>query len=51
MENSHISTLRARHEALKTKIRNELSRPMPDTYLLAKLKKQKLQLKESLSSS
>jgi len=51
MENSHISALRAKHDALKTKIRFELSRPMPDAFRLSELKKQKLRLKESLGSN
>lgn len=51
MENSHISTLRARHQALKTKIRHELGRPLPDTFRISELKKQKLQLKEALNNS
>lgn len=46
MENSHISALQAKRDALKAKIRNELSRPMPDAVQLAYLKKQKLRLKE-----
>lgn len=48
MENSHISALQAKHNALKAKIRTELSRPLPNTIELAMLKKQKLQLKEEL---
>jgi hypothetical protein len=48
MENTHISALRAKHDALKDRIRNELSRPLPDMSLLASLKKQKLRVKEAL---
>lgn len=51
MENSHISALRAKHDALKATIRHELSRPMPDAFRLTELKKQKLRLKESLGNS
>lgn len=51
MEKSHVSALRAKHDALKAKIRFELSRPMPDDLLLVELKKQKLRLKESLGGS
>ncbi|MEO8723656.1 MAG: YdcH family protein [Sphingobium sp.] len=50
MENSHISALQAKHNALKAKIRTELNRPMPDAVQLAHLKKQKLRLKEELLS-
>jgi hypothetical protein len=48
MENSHISALRAKHDALKARIRSELSRPFPDMRNLALLKKQKLRVKEEL---
>ena len=48
MENSHISALRAKHDALKATIKSELSRPLPDMNLLALLKKQKLRLKEEM---
>ena len=51
MDNSHISALNAKHHALETKIRTEMSRPMPDTYLLAEMKKRKLRLKEELAST
>ena len=50
MENSHISALHAKHNALKAKIRHELSRPMPDAFRLTEMKKQKLRLKEVLSN-
>jgi hypothetical protein len=50
MENSHISALQAKRDALKAKIQTELSRPLPDTIQLAMLKKQKLRLKEELRS-
>ena len=51
MDNSHISALNAKHHALEAKIRTEMSRPMPDTYLLAEMKKRKLRLKEELAST
>lgn len=51
MENSHVSALHAKHDALKMKIRHELSRPLPDTLRLAEMKKRKLRLKEELYSS
>ena len=50
MENSHVSALHAKHDALKMKIRHELSRPLPDTLRLAEMKKRKLRLKEELYS-
>ena len=51
MENSHISALHAKHDAIKAKIRLELSRPMPDALRLAELKKRKLRLKEAMQSA
>ncbi len=50
MENSHVSALHAKHDALKMKIRHELSRPMPDGVRLKEMKKQKLRLKEALNN-
>jgi len=51
MDNSHISALQAKHDALKAKIRFEMSRPLPDSVRVAELKKQKLRLKEELYST
>lgn len=51
MENSHISALHAKHDAIKAKIRHELSRPLPDALRLADLKKRKLRLKEELQNA
>lgn len=50
MDNSHVSALHAKHDALKAKIRHELSRPMPDAFRLAEMKKRKLRLKETLNN-
>jgi hypothetical protein len=49
MENSHVSALHAKHEALHNQIRIEMTRPLPDSTQLAALKKQKLRLKEELA--
>lgn len=51
MENGRLSALQAKHNALKAKIRLELSRPLPDPFRLASLKKRKLQLKEALAGA
>jgi len=51
MENGYVSALQAKHNALQTKINAEMSRPLPNTVLLAALKKQKLKLKEELHSA
>jgi len=51
MEQGHISALQAKHAGLDARIKAEISRPMPDTALLATLKKKKLRLKEELSTN
>ena len=51
MDNSHVSALNAKHGALETKIRSEMSRPSPDMMLVAEMKKRKLRLKEELCSA
>ena len=50
MNMSHLSTLKSRHADLDEKIANEERRPAPDTGLLARMKKQKLRIKEALFS-
>lgn len=45
-----IETLKAKHQALESAIDDENSRPHPDDYLLADLKKQKLKIKDQLTS-
>jgi len=50
MENSHISALSAKHAGIDAQIRAEASRPQPDAMLVASLKKQKLRLKEAMTS-
>lgn len=47
---SHQAALETKHAGLDRRITDEASRPMPDTRLMADLKKQKLKLKEELSS-
>lgn len=49
MENSHSSALTAKHAGIEAKINAEISRPAPDSFLIAQLKKQKLKIKEALS--
>ena len=48
MSMSHLSALKSRHADLDAKIANEERRPAPDMALLAKMKKQKLKIKEEL---
>jgi hypothetical protein len=48
MDTSHVSALNAKHAGLEARIRNENARPSPDSFLIATLKKQKLQLKQEI---
>ncbi|WP_293857310.1 DUF465 domain-containing protein [Sphingomonas sp. SCN 67-18] len=48
MDNTHISALEAKHAGLDAQISKELRRPIPDSAILASLKKQKLKIKEAI---
>jgi hypothetical protein len=50
MQTSHHAALETKHAGLDRRIADEAHRPMPDPLVLAELKKQKLKLKEELSS-
>jgi hypothetical protein len=45
---SHIEVLKERHASLETRIADEDHRPRPDTEALARLKLEKLRLKEEM---
>ena len=49
MDSSHVAALQAKHEGLEQRIRDEMSRPAPDSTMIQILKKQKLRIKEELS--
>ena len=49
MDQAHIAALQARHKGLDARIAEETQRPMPDAALLARLKKEKLRIKEELA--
>ena len=49
METGHTSALTAKHAGIEAKIADEIRRPAPDMTLVARLKKQKLKLKEALN--
>ena len=49
MESSHVAALQARHEGLEERLREEMSRPSPDSTMIQVIKKQKLRIKEELS--
>jgi len=46
---ARIEALRARHGALEARIGAEHRRPLPDTSVLQKLKREKLRLKDELA--
>jgi hypothetical protein len=50
MESSHVFALQQKHQGLERRIQEEMSRPAPDETMLQSLKKQKLRIKEELSS-
>ncbi len=45
---AHIAELSEKHRVLETKIREELSRPGSDDSQIAKLKKEKLRIKDEM---
>jgi hypothetical protein len=45
-----IEALKAKHHALEEALEIENSRPSPDTAEIAKIKKQKLQIKDEIAS-
>lgn len=47
---ARIRELNARHQQLETRIEEELKHPSSDTLQLARLKRQKLRLKEEIES-
>ena len=47
---SRIRELNARHSKLEARIEEELKHPSADTLLLAKLKREKLRLKEEIAA-
>ncbi len=51
MQSAHLSALEAKHARLDHRIVAESQRPMPDALTLADLKKQKLKIKEEISTS
>ena len=49
MEQAHIAALQTRHAGLDSRIAEEAQRPSPDSALIARLKKEKLRLKEEIA--
>lgn len=50
MLSNHQATLAAKHATLDRRIARESQRPLPDAMVIAKLKKQKLRIKEELAA-
>jgi hypothetical protein len=50
MDSTHISALHAKHAGLDERLKTESARPMPDSILIAMLKKQKLAIKEEIQN-
>jgi uncharacterized protein len=49
MASAHFTSLKSRHASLDARIHAEERRPSPDAPLLARLKKEKLRLKDKLA--
>jgi hypothetical protein len=49
MHQAHVSALEAKHAGLEAKIIEESQRPLPDAATLARLKKEKLRVKEEMT--
>lgn len=49
MHQAHVSALQAKHAGLEARIVEESQRPLPDMAVLARLKKEKLKIKEEMS--
>lgn len=49
MENAHFSALANKHAGIDARITEETQRPQPDMATIARLKKEKLKLKEEMS--
>lgn len=49
MANAHLANLHARHAALDASVAAETRRPLPDQVALARLKREKLKLKEEIA--
>ncbi|MGV3479052.1 MAG: YdcH family protein [Sphingobium sp.] len=50
MEQAHFSALETKHAGLENRIAEENRRPSPDPTVIAQLKKEKLKIKDALSS-
>jgi len=46
---AHLETLHTKHTSLEQKIQAELRSPMPDNLRVSQLKKEKLQIKDTIT--
>ncbi|MEQ1498667.1 MAG: DUF465 domain-containing protein [Novosphingobium sp.] len=51
MEQSHVSALQLKHAGIERRIAQEMSRPLPDLEAIQLLKRQKLRIKDELTSA
>ena len=51
MANAHLASLTARHAALDASVAAETRRPQPDQTRLARLKREKLKVKEEVEAA
>ncbi len=51
MDSAHTAALQAKHSGIDRRIADEIARPLPDTSILATLKKQKLKIKEMITGT
>jgi hypothetical protein len=51
MASAHLASLTARHAKLDESVAAETRRPMPDQARLARLKREKLKLKEEIAAA
>ena len=51
MVSTHVQALQNKHAGLEAQLREEMNRPAPDTSMIQKLKKQKLQIKQELAEA
>ncbi|MEM6266367.1 MAG: YdcH family protein [Pseudomonadota bacterium] len=49
MASSHVHALQSKHAGLEARLRDEMTRPVPDAATIQSLKKQKLRLKEQIA--
>ena len=49
MDQAHIAALQTKHAGIDARIAEETQRPLPDTTLIARLKKEKLRIKEEIA--